>query len=527
MRSSSLVTVRKYWATSLALFLCILFVVSGSLWIWRPGIQSDEALFSVGMYPPFYYPPISAARIFGRDYALMVMSYVGSLKTHLWMPVFTIWGASPETIRLPALLIGATSVWLFFLLLRRTLGAQAALIGTALLATDSLYLFTVRWDWGPVALQHLMLVGGLYALTRRWIALAFFLFGLGMWDKALFVWSLIGMGVAGLAVFHREIRAELRVRTVLVAALAFAAGAYPLIRYNVKHDWITFRGNAVRGQESLWEKAVVLRYSFDSAVLGSPILREHWDGRQNEPQTALERSTEGFAKLFGSPHSNAHFWLMVAGILALPFVWQTPARRAILFALVFMTVVWAQMAWAKNGGTSIHHTVLLWPMPILIIAAAGSRLPVRFAAPLTSVVVVWNLAVTASWYADLNRFGGQAVWSDAIYQVVKVLKNEEKSRVCALEWGFFDNIRALTRGEVAVCVADDPVGEEGKKFTLGQMSEPDILYLTHTPENVIEKERVERIQNFAKEHGFRMVDVRRFADSNGREVILMYRLSSN
>jgi hypothetical protein len=520
-----LVIFGKHWATALALFFCALFVVSGSLWIWRPGIQSDEALFTVGMYPPFYYPPVSTARIFGRDYALMVMSYVGSLKTHLWMPVFALWGTSPLTIRLPALLIGAASVWLFFLLLRRTLGVQAALVGVALLATDSLYLFTVRWDWGPVALQHLMLVGGLYALVRRRIGIAFFLFGLGMWDKALFAWSLVGMAVAGLAAFHREIRAHLSLKNAAIAILAFAAGAYPLIRYNVKHDWVTFRGNAVRGTEPLLEKAQVLRYSFDSTVLGAPILRDGWDGRQNEPRTPLERATEAFSKLFGSPHRNAHFWLMMAGLLALPLVWRTPARRAILFAAIFMAVVWAQMAWAKNGGTSIHHTVLLWPMPILIIAAAASRLPSRIAAAGATLAVFWNLAVTASWYTDLNRFGAQPAWTDAIYQVADALENARPVRVCALEWGFFDNIRALTENRVEMCIADDPVDAESTKFTLLQMAQPGIVYLTHTPGNEIEKERSQRIQNFALQQGFRMVDVRRFADSNGREVVLMYRLS--
>jgi hypothetical protein len=477
------------------------------------------------MYPPFYYPPVSAARIFGRDYALMVMSYVGSLKTHLWMPIFALWEPSPAAIRIPAILTGALSVWLFYLLVRRTLGIQAALVGVALLATDSLYLFTVRLDWGPVALQHVMLVGGLYALTRRWVGVAFFLFGLGTWDKALFVWSLIGMAVAGFVIFRREIIAELRWKTALVAALAFCAGAYPLIRYNVKHDWVTFRSNAVPGEESVLAKARVLRESLDSSVAIAPIVREWWDGRQNEPQTPLERAVAGFANLFGNPHGNAHLWLMIAGILSLPLVWNTPAWRAILFATVFMAVVWAQMAWARNGGTSIHHTVLLWPMPILIIAAAGSQLPSRLAAVLTTAVVIWNLAVTASWYSDLNRFGGQAVWSDAIYELADALEEMPEAQVCALEWGFFDNLRVLSNGRVQVCVAEDPVTEEGKKYAHMQMSRPEIVYLAHTPGNEVEKDRVQRIQAFATEQGFRMTDVRRFADSNGRETLLMYRLS--
>jgi hypothetical protein len=517
--------VKRYWATGIALLFCVLFVVSGSLWIWRPGIQSDEALFSVGMYPPFYYPPVSAARIFGRDYALMVMSYVGSLKSHLWMPIFAVWGASPESIRFPAIVIAATSVWLFYLLVRRTLGVQAALIGVALLATDSLYLFTARWDWGPVALQHLLFIGGIYAVTRKWIGLAFFLFGLGTWDKALFLWSLVGLGVAGLIVFPREVRAQLRPGTLFVAALAFAAGAFPLIRYNVRNHWVTFTTNAVRGDEDLLEKAGVLRYSFDSSVIGAPVLRDSWDGPQREPQSGLEQAVASYAKLFGNPHRNGHFWLMIAGLACLPWIWRTPARRAILFAAIFIVVAWVQMAWAKNGGTSIHHTVLLWPMPILIVAAAGSRLQPKIAATGVTVAVIWNLAVTASWYSDLNRFGAQPAWSDAIYPVTDALKTMQNVQVCALEWGFFDNIRALSDGKISVCVADDPATEEGKKYALDQMARPDFVYLTYTAGNHIEKERSVRIQTFAKEQGFHRTDVRSFNDSNGREVILMFRLS--
>ena len=50
----------------------------------------------------------------------------------------------------------------------RTVETRAALFGTALLATDASYLLTVRWDWGPVALQHLCLIGGVLAIVRFW-----------------------------------------------------------------------------------------------------------------------------------------------------------------------------------------------------------------------------------------------------------------------------------------------------------------------------------------------------------------------
>ena len=64
------------------------------------------------------------------------------------------------------LLAGVASVWLFFRLLDRIAGRRAAIIGCTLLAVDSTYLLTVCFDWGPVALQHLLLVAGLLLLVR-------------------------------------------------------------------------------------------------------------------------------------------------------------------------------------------------------------------------------------------------------------------------------------------------------------------------------------------------------------------------
>jgi len=41
-------------------------------------------------------------------------------------------------------------------------------------------------------------------------------------------------------------------------------------------------------------------------------------------------------------------------------------RRAVLFALIAMTVAWLQMAITANAGGSVHHTILLWPLPQLL-----------------------------------------------------------------------------------------------------------------------------------------------------------------
>ena len=96
-----------------ALLICLLFIVIGVPWIDKPGIQTDEALFATGIYPPF-----------GPDYPLMVMTYVGALKSYIWAAIFKLWPPSPSSVRVPAVLLGALSIWWLYHLMSRTLGTR-------------------------------------------------------------------------------------------------------------------------------------------------------------------------------------------------------------------------------------------------------------------------------------------------------------------------------------------------------------------------------------------------------------------
>src|SRR5207302_5020464 len=180
---------------SIALALCVFFFLAGFIFTPLAGIQNDEALFAAGIYRPILVT--YSANIFNRDIPLMILSYLGTLKSWVYKPIFGAWRPSAYSTRVPVLLFGALGIWMFFLLTRRILGDSAAIAGTALFATDPLYLLTTCYDWGPVALQHFLWIAGVLLLvqyardgSRARLASAFFVFGLGLWDKALFLWPL-------------------------------------------------------------------------------------------------------------------------------------------------------------------------------------------------------------------------------------------------------------------------------------------------------------------------------------------------
>ena len=151
-------------------------------------------------------------KIFGYDTPVMFMSYVGALKSWIYTPIFALWKPSPATLRVPVILISALTIWIFYRWLLRIASRRAALIGCVLLSTDTIFLMTSYFDWGPVVLQHFLSVSGAFFVVRfhqtrqLWfLAAGFFQFGLGMWDKAVFIWILCGMAVAAVVVFPKEV----------------------------------------------------------------------------------------------------------------------------------------------------------------------------------------------------------------------------------------------------------------------------------------------------------------------------------
>ena len=113
-----------------------------------------------------------------------------------------------------------------------------------------MYLITTCFDWGPVALQHLLVLGGMLLTLRFYqerqeaaLAAAFFLFGLALWDKALALWMLSGLGIAVISTFPRQFFATLTKRRLATAVLAFGLGSLPLLVFNLNNHWDTFRGN--------------------------------------------------------------------------------------------------------------------------------------------------------------------------------------------------------------------------------------------------------------------------------------------
>src|SRR5262249_14719156 len=153
---------------------------------------------------------------------------IGALKAYFYWPIFKLFGVSPLTIRLPAILLAALSLVFTYFFLKRAFHVKVARIATLLMAVDPSFVFHTKLDWWPVVIMLLLKMSSLYVLAfwvqtqhARYLALGGFLLGLALYNEVTFIWYLAGMSLAVGAVFGKDFFRYLTVRAVAVFSLFF------------------------------------------------------------------------------------------------------------------------------------------------------------------------------------------------------------------------------------------------------------------------------------------------------------------
>jgi len=518
-----------------ALAASALFIFLGALLIPYAGIQADEALFSTPLFP--YAPQGSPLPAFSHQIPLMIMTYIGSLKTLLYWPIFRILGASAWTLRLPAVLIGSITVFIFYRLARSAANARVAVLGSFLLATDPVFVLTNTFDWGPVALEHAFLVTGCWlvfrfttnatAQSRLWdLAGGFFCWGLALWNKAIFIWALTGLIAAGLAVFWPDIRRLLTPRTAAVSLGAFLAGCSPLIVYNLTHASVTVTENARLDLRGIPGKWIQLESAANGASLFNYMVGEDW-----WPNPKPARSLRGRAALWITRHLGEHrrtgfYYALGLLLLAAPWWWKYRAAR---FSLVFTTAAWLMMALTRGAGIGAHHVILLWPFPVLFVSVALASLPWRLlGASAAALMVAMNLLVMNQYVAQFERNGASTVYSDALYPLSDNLNAYADRTLYVIDWGLQENLNLLHQGRLHFRVIQGPLGTDVP--TVGQLGEvramlqdPRALILDHVREREVFPNVGARLDRAARSMGYRREVVATIPDSNGRPIFEILR----
>jgi hypothetical protein len=528
-----------------ALVGAVVFFLLGLAFVDYAGIQTDEALFAAPLFRAWRF---FSVRLFHHNVPVMELSYLGALKTWLYAPLLLLWHPTPALIRVPAILMGALTILMFGALLDRVHGVRAAWVGCMLLATDTSFLLTTVHDWGPVALQHLLLVAAML-LAVRWFQAASsislagtaFCCGLAFWDKAVFVWVFTGL-LAGSLLFARAIRQRLTWRRAAIATGAFCLGALPLIIYNLQPSgaFATIRDNAHRSPEftARWFQYTLsaLQSTWDGSALFGYLVNMDAGPRVGAPGSILERASFAIHDLVGDRTSNSMTIALCGALLLLPLLWRTRTRKIMPFSAIAIAVAWMHMVLAGGGGAA-HHTVLLWPLPHLFLAAAFAEtsLRVRFGkwalAVLVAFLAIGNVLLTNQYLYQFIRNGAAESWTDAIYPLASGLKQAHASQVVLPEWGLTDSLCVLNQDKPPTRVPQDPflAADESpaqKQADLELLSDANAIWVDRTPGHEISKGVHQRVLEAARRAGFEPVMLQTYCDRNGRPIFQTFGFTS-
>jgi 4-amino-4-deoxy-L-arabinose transferase-like glycosyltransferase len=511
----------------------LLFILLASQFVFYPGVQNDEILFA----PQLYVPGYVSWHIANYEIPYMEMSYVGSLKTWLYAPIFAIWSPSAASLRIPVIVIGAVTLILFYRFLVAIHGHRAAAVGVFLLATEPVFVLTECFDWGPAAIAHLILLASLlaavnYHKTRRPRSLfcLFFLLGLGLWEKAVFMWILSGISVAALVLFHREIRQAASLKTVASAALAFTLGSFPLIYFNIDHPLETFRSNAALDTMHLPQKAAVLASTADGFALFNYLVREEESEYRRAPESLTERASLWIRQHLGQHRRSLTKYAIGFSLLCLPFLWRSKVRTPCLFVVIAMAIAWVHMALTKNAGGSVQHTILLWPLPLAILSIiAAEVLPTRLLVALSLVLVGSNLLVQNQYFSQFVTVGNSGVWSDAMYTLSSRIPSYAAPRIYVMDWGISEPLVVLHQGELPLVGLGEELRPGGSisKETLQLFDDNAAIWIAHASGEEAFTGINDRVFRVALAHGYSFVLVDTIKDRAARPIFAIYRVHPN
>ncbi len=430
------------WEAAAVTAAVVYFVTMACLWLDRPGLYMDESNFVNaalgGRYPHQLY-------IYERlgGFPLLIMQYIGTAKGALFVPIFSIFGVSVSTIRIPAIALSAATLVVAYFMGREVIGRWSAVL-VVLMGTCPTFIVMSKVDWGPIVVAMFLAMTLLLAFFRymesgdiRWLWVVIGIALVGVFDKQNFLWLIVGIG-AGAAVVYRSRLWSLARRRPRATVVAVASFAGCLLLFGLA---FVLPNLSIQGSSSLQDPIPHLAFAW-----------------------SLYQRTIGYSEVIGfftGSFVTQPMWMdlqwvfsvAALGVLALrrrrgrlPDSAVVPARAACFFLIVFVVMV-VEVAGTRQA-TGPHHVIELLPFPELVLlcsmvgvwrSGTHFRIVISVIAGLGISLILAAQAVSTVQYVSLmqNPGGLSTVFSTDVYRDAAFLNANVKDvdSIVSAGWG--------------------------------------------------------------------------------------------
>ena len=197
------------------------------------GINQDEAFAGYEAWALLNYG-IDSAGYHNPVYLVTWGSGMNALETYLMMPFIALFGLKAWVIRLPQLIVSCVSLWVMYLLVRRTVNERAGLTAMFMLAICPWHIIMSRWGLESNLAPGLLLFG-LYFFVRaldtpRYMLLSALMYGLSLYTYAT-IWVYVPVILLVQLIYCMALKKLRFDKWLLLSGVLLAALAVPLLLF--------------------------------------------------------------------------------------------------------------------------------------------------------------------------------------------------------------------------------------------------------------------------------------------------------
>ncbi len=454
----------------------IYFAYAASYEIKYPGLYYDETLFVNGALGGLDNTFIHK-RIFGIP--VMLMPYIGAVKAYLFYPIFYFLGVSPETIRIPVIIISTLTLILSFYLAEVIFNKWFASLVAIILATDPSFIYTTRLDWGPVVLMIFFKVLALFLLFKiisesnnshnqnliYWYIVFLSVLILGLWDKLNFIWFISALFICCILLYLRKIikiwnayKSKMLVPTMtflLIISLMIVGLIIPVLSFGEKtSESLSSRFSRLT---QIYEATVTGRAVYEW-IFDQPLPEVTWVNQLTFLTVIILLITLCISILFKSNYNY---------IVNLEF----DSKRMLVFFTLLFGFIYMQMISTRQAGGP-HHIMMLFPFQhffnisaVIVLLQLIIQKFGNFAQKIssfmkifyiTSIMIVFGYLIHTQIQVNnhyslafQNKLSFNNRWSPKIYELSEYLiKNKGQiDYIYSADWGFHTQLHGLAEAK--------------------------------------------------------------------------------
>ncbi len=388
------------------------------------------------------------------DWPVLLMPYVGALKSYITAPIFSLFGVSSLSVRLPMILITAAALLLTYITTKKYFGRSLSLLVLFLLALDSSFIALTRVDFGPVVLGFVAKIAAIYFLSKfikdqkvQHLIFMIVTLGLGIYHKLDFIWFFNALVFSTAIIYFKDIwrfikskKNDLRFLLIGTAVTGFGALA--------GYYFIASKKFNLFGSLKIFEIDLAVRLQNVFSNLKYQINGELF-----------------YNNAFGAIHTQTGRYLYIAlvviALIAFILIVFDPAkllknRKHYFFFVLLLLTTLAQILVTKNAVWP-WHTFATYPAITIITAYSlyviYKYLLVTIKSKKAALVIGigalifiggYNLWMSNNYIKIYDQPLYQIFWSAEIYNLIDYTQAEANQFV-SIDWGTHNQLISFTQ----------------------------------------------------------------------------------